>query len=39
VVMLFEPGRARLLPLESGSEVRAGSVLGRAGSLEETRLS
>lgn len=33
VVLLFEPGRARLLPtLESGAEVIAGTVLARAGS-------
>jgi phosphatidylserine decarboxylase len=31
VVLLFEPGRARLLPtLESGAEVVAGSALARA---------
>ena len=33
VVLLFEPGRARLLPaLASGSEVRAGTVLAHEGS-------
>jgi phosphatidylserine decarboxylase len=36
VVLLFEPGRARLLPtVVSGSEVRAGTVLAREGSPDE----